>query len=371
MNSVEINHFLGRLLLSPFFKDSAKQALEYLRRPMEWEPIIEAASENLITPALYTSFHSLNMFHDLPEELQDYLMEIHQCNAMRNQEIKSHVLQLASLFNKIDVEPLFLKGVANLFFDIYPDPADRILHDADILVPKEKILECVNILKKEGYYSVHDESLFCKTTPHYLPLVSNKKRIVVELHQYSTSGRFSSFYSENDFWTSSVTRNIEDIRFRLPSPMNNIKHHIIHAHKHYGIYSAGHFFLRGLYDLALLCKKFENQIHWSQLETDFVTAGLRKEFFSYLLVADKFCGYQDPLQYVRIKKSDRLFLHTANIFLNHTLVFALWKLFSQYKQAVYGIASDRKRRKELLKKLKTLQFYAKHMTNIRQSLIKK
>jgi hypothetical protein len=367
MNNVEITHFLGRLLLAPLFCTPTEKILDRLKEPVEWEKIIEVASDNLITPALYTSFSSLKVFHDLPEDLQKYLTEIHLGNAQRNREIKEQVLQIASLFNKIGVEPLFLKGVANLFYDIYPDPADRIMLDADILVPKERLLECVHILKGEGYYSVYDEYLFdVNSRHHYFPLISDRKQTIVELHQYSVGSRYACLYSKDDFWALSAAKTIEDARFRLPSPMDHIKHHIIHTYHHYGVSGHGNFFLRGFYDLAFLCRKFEAYINWSLLETSFDQAGFRKTFISHLLGADHFCGYQYPLRHVEVKNMERLFLHSVNIYLKYPKLFALWKLFSQYKQKSYVIATDRKRRKEFLKKLKNPQFYVRLATKIRQ-----
>ena len=366
MNNVNITCFLGQLLLTPLFDTATERIQNRLRRLVEWEQIIEVASNNLITPALYTSFNSLDVFHALPEDLQEYLTEIHLCNAQRNREIKEQVLKIASLFNKIEVEPLFLKGVANLFYDIYPDPADRIMCDADILVPKERLLECVDILKGEGYYSFYDESLFYGKSIHYAPLTSDRKQAPVDLHEYSLPIRYARLYSEEAFWASSVAKTIGDTRFRLPSPMNHIKHHIIHAHDHYGVYYIGRYFLRGFYDFALLCRKFEDDINWSLLEASFNQAGLRKIFVSYLSAADKFCGYQDLLRHVEINNSERLFLYMMNTQLKYPALFSLWKLFSYYKQVSLEIATNREKRKEFIKQLKSCQFYVRHFNIIRR-----
>jgi hypothetical protein len=369
MNDLDITHFLGRLLLVPLLNAPATQLKELSRNPLEWEKIIRVASENLITPALYTSFCSLNVFRELPRDLQGYLMEIHHCNAERNKKIKEQVLQIASSLNKNGVEPLFLKGVANLFYDIYPDPADRILRDADILVPKNKLLECVHILKEEGYYFAYDKSLFDGKSRHYPCLISDREEAIVELHQYSVPTQYTPLYSEEEFWASSMARTIKDARFRLPPPMDHIMIHIIHAHVHHGVCGTGHFFLRGLYDFALLCRKFEDHISWSLLETSFTHWGIRKAFVSYILAADTFCGYQDPLRHVEIKNTERLFLQRVNIFLKYPALFAFWKLFSYYKQASSAIATDKKRRKEFLKKLRNRQFYVRHAKIIVECLL--
>jgi hypothetical protein len=360
MNNLDITHFLGRLLVEPLFDTPPEQNRNWLRKSLEWEKIIEVASENLITPALYSSFCSLNAFHALPDDLQGYLTEIHLCNAQRNLEIKEQVLQIASCLNKIGVEPVFLKGVANLFYEIYPDPADRIMSDADILVPKEKLLECVQILKGEDYYSVYDESLFNEKSHHYFPLISDRKQASVELHQYSVPKPYTCLYSEEEFWASSMVKSVKNTSFRLPSPMDHIKHHIIHAHKHFGVYGMGKYLLRGLYDFALICRMFKGQIHWSLLDNSFNKAGFRKAFVSYLLAADKFCGYQDPLHHVETKNTERLYAHRVNLHFKYPGLFALWKILSEYKRSYSEIASDHERRKEFLKKLKSRQIYVRH-----------
>jgi hypothetical protein len=136
------------------------------------------------------------------------------------------------------------------------------------------------------------------------------------------------------------------------------------------MYGTGHFFLRGFYDFAFLCKKFEDQLNWSRLEADFARSGFRKTLISYLLASDEFCGFKDPLQDVRIKKSERLFLHAVNIHLEYPSVFSLLKLMSSYKQVFLEILPDRRRRNEFLKKLKTLQFYARQIRHVRQSFLK-
>jgi len=360
MNNLDITHFLGRLLLEPLLAPPPEKIQNWLRKSLEWEKIIEVASENLITPALYSSFCSLNIFHALPDDLQGYLTEIHLCNAQRNLEIKEQVLQIASCLNKIGVEPLFLKGVANLFYEIYPDPGDRIMSDADILVPKEKLLECVQVLKGEDYYSVYDESLFNGKSHHYIPLISDRKQAAVELHQYSVPQPYNCLYSEEEFWALSIVKSVKNTSFRLPSPLDHIKHHIIHAHKHNGVYGMSKYLLRGLYDFMLLCRKFEAHINWSLLEASFTQAGFRKAFVFYLLAVDKFCGYQEPLHHVEIRNTERLYVHWMNLYFQYPELLALWKLFAHYRQACSEIASDQEKRKEFLEKLKNRQIYVRH-----------
>jgi hypothetical protein len=166
--------------LWPIDNAPARRIQDRIRKPLEWEKTIEMAGKNLITSALYKSFSSMNAFHALPEDLQDYLIEIHQRNAQRNRNIKEQVIEIALLFNKIG-------NVASIIF------------------------------------------------------------------------------------------------------------------------------LRGFCDFVLLCRRFDAQINWSLLGACFDQAGIRKEFDSYLLTFNRFCGYQEPLLRLQIKNTGRLFLYQVNL----------------------------------------------------------
>jgi hypothetical protein len=371
MNTAAITRFLGRLILAPLNGVSVEEIQCALDSLDPWERIIKIADDNLITPALYSSFKSLNLLDTLPEDLAGFLSELHQCNAIRNDLIKKEAVQIALLFNKIGVEPLFLKGVAYLFCGIYPDSAARMMNDADILVPESSMMECVRILKEKGYYSSEDPTRYKKALHHYPPLVSDRKQAIVELHRHSFATQYRRLYSEEELWKSCVSETVDHARFHLPAPQDLIRYHLIHAHKHGGVYGPSPYFLRGLYDFAFLYKKYEGYIDWAELETFFNKTGLRKALVSHLIAAGHFCGYPVIMRDKNIKNTERLFLPLVRLYLRFPNLYDFSKLIHQYQDVMVRITNKREKRKEFIKKLMDINFHAKHFGIIYRVFFKK
>ncbi|HOV87427.1 MAG TPA: nucleotidyltransferase family protein [Syntrophobacteraceae bacterium] len=360
MNRIQAAKFLGRLITGPESPEDREQVNRRLRGAMPWELLVDVAGGNLITPALHTALSSLDEYKNLPEDLRTYLAYIHRLNRSRDEDVQSQVCEISRLFNQIGVEPVLLKGAANLFLDIYRDPADRIMHDVDVLVPKEKLSECTNILKENGYRGILKNFSFTEESPHFFILVSRERPVGVELHQYTLPKQYATIYTDRDLARESVRQSVADAVFRLPSPPYHLLHHVCHAHKHWKVYGGpAQNSLRFAVDFTLLCRFYGDQIDWIGIEKRFEAGKLRNALAAYLLATKELCGFGDPLARVGVSRAKERFLRGVFFLFRFHPVFGACKLFHEYRLSIKAMAADPAERIDFLKKLNRKEFYAR------------
>ena len=130
-----------------------------------------------------------NILHEnvQPNKLIEGLKKQLDIATFKNLINKKEILKIADLFNKNNIDHVFLKGSA-----INQIACDYTRHsrDIDILVSKESLHSAYELIKTIGYsYKnklVSDESKYIRNLRH-LPILSNKDNALVELHHRVTS----------------------------------------------------------------------------------------------------------------------------------------------------------------------------------------
>ncbi|MEI6785960.1 MAG: nucleotidyltransferase family protein, partial [Verrucomicrobiota bacterium] len=123
--------------------------MEIVSGQVDWGKVVELASHHYMIVALVVAFREHQLAAVLSEEVLEYFEEIHGLSAARNQRIRDQVFEIARALNTIGVEPVLLKGAANLIAGLYSDPASRLMFDIDILVPEGRVGECFQKLLQE------------------------------------------------------------------------------------------------------------------------------------------------------------------------------------------------------------------------------
>ena len=95
--------------------------------------------------------------------------EIKNLNRDRNTAIIRQAKELNDLLIKNDRTPIFLKGVGNLFANLYEDIAERMLGDTDFIFSEENYPKPIAILYKNGY----ERTVKSKIKIDYADLVFN------------------------------------------------------------------------------------------------------------------------------------------------------------------------------------------------------
>jgi len=75
----------------------------------------------------------------IPEEVEHAFAEIYELNRQRNQQILKQIDDITALLNKENIQPVFLKGTANLLDELYSDVGERMIGDIDFLVTEEQL----------------------------------------------------------------------------------------------------------------------------------------------------------------------------------------------------------------------------------------
>ena len=148
----------------------------------DWDAVVIIASNHLMLPALYCRLKAKSLLERLPEDLKSYLEEIADINRGRNEILLAEAHEITQLFNKENIDHVFIKGMSLIAGGIYNDPAERMVGDIDILVAENQIHTAFDLLTKHGYTDTVTSIITANNHRHLPRQVSSKKFGAIELH---------------------------------------------------------------------------------------------------------------------------------------------------------------------------------------------
>jgi hypothetical protein len=273
----------------------ARQRIDKLQQKLrsgnvQWESLVEPANQYLLCPALYGALNLKKLLPSIPAELRQYLQTLYEANSERNRRLMALAQETVRHLNDVGVEPVLLKGTANLFSGLYPDAGMRFLSDIDILVPADKMTDCVGRLLTADYGLQYDpKSIDWKQSHHYPPLLKKSENIRVELHREILGEKYSRLLDAGSVMRDALSLTVEGMR--VPSAHHRIIHNIAHTQVQDGNYVFGTIALRQLYDFVLMADAFDGRIDWPAAALQFKRNGYINAFSEYLLAASLFFGH--------------------------------------------------------------------------------
>lgn len=261
-----------------------------------WSQFVEAASAEMLAPALYGLLAKQNLVDDLPRDVADFFFAARELNRERNREIMERIEILASALNAVGIEPLVLKGAAYLLSDVYADPGDRFLVDIDFLIAKEDIPTALLILGEHGY-SFDQVDPIDHATNHTFAVFSRSDSMTVDLHQTVGLGASSDVLPTAEILGRSEVLTMGSARVRIPCPTDLVTHHILHSQVHELYRDRIWTPLRSLYDLALLERRFSRQADWRSIIVRFKRRRLYGSLVLYLMLVRKMIGVAPPIAF--------------------------------------------------------------------------
>ncbi|MDP3181017.1 MAG: nucleotidyltransferase family protein, partial [Bacteroidota bacterium] len=102
------------------------------------ENFIQLCSDHLIIPAIYLKLKAHDILAYLPEDFIQALKEIYELNRERNLQILRQIDDITATLNKANIQPVFLKGTANLLDGIYSYVGELMIGNIDFLVKEGK-----------------------------------------------------------------------------------------------------------------------------------------------------------------------------------------------------------------------------------------
>jgi hypothetical protein len=288
----------------------------------DWDRIIKFSDANYVSPALFLGLNRYGLFAHLGEGIQDYFEGIHALSAARNMHLKAQGVDLIRLLNSAKIEPVLLKGFANLIDDLYEDDGERIMRDIDVLIEEEELPKALKVLLENGYRYFQEPSVFDLDMKykHEAPsLMAEGQPAAVELHIKPTilAGKrtlLDTAYARK----GARTVNIDGAHALMPSPEFRLLHNYFNSQYHEGqSYRFASLHIRGLFDWVRLRQSFDADVNWQDLVGRVRRYHLYRSFSGYLLSAHEFFGQPIP-EFVKPDRSARVHIWRQKLLLNHS-----------------------------------------------------
>ncbi len=254
MTDSELYYFLCHCLVMDKEPEAARRVNAVLSLGhIPWEDLVWMGSSHFILPALFTAFKRNNLLHQLPPDLAEYLEEIYQLNLARNKSIIRQAKEITHLFQEAGIETVFLKGVAYLLQDLYPEAGDRVMTDIDILIHPDQIQQAADILYRNGYAHPQEFAGDDFGKHHHLPGFEKPGEVaMVELHHTALAGRYGKLLKNEEIF-SNLTK-IEGLNASVLSVRHQVILSFVHDQLVDDDFEYRSALIKGLYDFYLLSR---------------------------------------------------------------------------------------------------------------------
>lgn len=120
----------------PLEPDAAQIRAQLTVPNLDWDDVLYLADGHGITPLLYKLWERLDLLALVPPHAQTRMAQAYRDNATRNTDARREFRELMGMMDKAGVETIVMKGLPLLDL-LYPDPAERVLYDFDLLARDE------------------------------------------------------------------------------------------------------------------------------------------------------------------------------------------------------------------------------------------
>lgn len=227
----------------------------------QWDALITEAHHQTVAPLLFTLVLNLNKSHGLEIPQQEKLYQTYLPTATQNMLTLHNAEILLNAFQKVSIPAVGLKGVF-LIEHVYPDIGARTMNDIDLLVKKQDLPKCLEVMQELGYrtttyFSLADENIDTK----HVPPMERPGGALVELHWTLLEEDEPFTLEAEPIWERTLPAKIAGVDAFSLGVEDLILHLCIHlTYQHY--LNLG---LRGLMDIALVIHKFRPEIDWQKM----------------------------------------------------------------------------------------------------------
>lgn len=213
-------------------------------------------SDHLIITTIYLKFKKHNILELLPDELAPTLQALYEANRYRNEQILQQIDAITAELNKENIEPVFLKGTANLLDGLYSDVGERMIGDIDFLVKEEDYLKAAEKLRSLGYFnqSQLDGTFLLEKHHHYASLTKIGAPAAVEIHSVPVIAKYARhFTAEMVFAQRKAVARKSNVY--VPSDNHKVILNFIHSQLSNSGYKLMNTPFRDMYDACLLAQR--------------------------------------------------------------------------------------------------------------------
>ena len=225
-----------------------------------WNNFTDMVIQNGVGPLIHKNFSLIKNSTLIPEgSLSRFKQTYYRCIS-RNMVLYEYFRNAVDSFSKVGISVIALKGIS-LAESIYSDIGLRQMSDIDLLVKKEDIEKCRNLLLDMGYkYTEVYKSDFIKELDlpkHYPPLVLNG--VSIELHAKVHFDNPDFSVNIDDYWKRSQPIILSNMSVQSLSIEDNIQYLCLHLNEHF---NEGKPQLYSIVDISEVIKKYHSKINW-------------------------------------------------------------------------------------------------------------
>ena len=271
-------------------------ALETLAEA-DWQRIVALAQEHSVAPMLYARLQALGV--TLPAATAQPLRKFYLANVMRNTKLFHEVGKILRALQAAGIPVIPLKGVC-LAEAVYGNLALRQIGDVDLLVPPANLATALEVLRTLGYaaaqpFDIEGQRQVC----HHMPPLSRRGGATLELH-WTIAKRGSNIRLEDtdldQLWSRAIPSRIDGVQILMLSPTDLLLHLCLHASVHHYFDGIG---LSGFWDMALVIRRYGEQIDWEQFTTRAHQWGVANGAYLALQLTQEWTGVVIPTPVMR------------------------------------------------------------------------
>jgi hypothetical protein len=225
---------------------------------VDWLRVAGLANRVHLTPAVEMRLASKALLDLLPADLRDYLAMIRDLNRQRNQLIAAQSAEAIAALNAEGLRPVVMKGAISLF---EPDLDEGLLMmaDIDLLLPEEALPPAQRALRSLGYVALGEPSAH----DHALTFGRAGAIVTVDLHR--RVGPQLRLLSAEDARSSATALAAGELAIAALCPTHRVLLLLMGYCLFEPHYRSRELPLKGLHDLAALCRRHRKNIDWTEI----------------------------------------------------------------------------------------------------------
>ena len=253
---------------------------------VEWDEVIDLADKHKVEGIIYLALRKSKLISNIGEEKISLLK---QKAAITGITQSRHISGLSTVLNKINernIPVIVLKGL--VVREFYPQPDQRSMNDADILVHEGDVEKVKQLLIDMGYVYLEDHK-----ASHHIALVHHKYPFI-ELHWnlFKRDGFSNELeHYERLIWRRAIKVNVGEAEVLSLSYEDLALHLCMHMAAHL---AATGFGVRQLCDLVLLVEHNGDEIDWNSFIMKARMYGFEKFGKIIFLLCNKLFNMEAP-----------------------------------------------------------------------------
>lgn len=266
MTNAEIFQLVCQILLldeQPGLAENIEQKLS--SNDLNIRKLILLSSNHLILSTVCRQLKEANLFVHFSNEFTEHLNDIYHLNTQRNLDILKQIDEINSHLEKENIEPVYLKGTANLMDGLYKSIGDRLIGDIDFLVKENDYLKTASLLTELGYKSKMKNYFAEKDVKHFPALIREDTTACVEIHRLPVNPEYSKRFNSEMIFTSKLP-----IKSKTNCYVPDNRHKLIHTFIHSQLINQGYnnrlLPLRDIYDFHLILSRVKKIDFFNDIE---------------------------------------------------------------------------------------------------------